>query len=116
VHAVPVCLHILTYSLFFCREIAELKVLLESQTELNASLQRELQEGQQKVAAISQVELTPYLRYKARRSFYSHRNLFQMYSASLDSVLFTHDQLVYCLCIVLSSVVNARYAGLHDQQ
>jgi len=64
VHAVPVCLHILTYSLFFCREIAELKVLLESQTELNASLQRDLQEGQQKVAAISQVELTPYLRYK----------------------------------------------------
>lgn len=39
-----------------------------------------------------------------------------MYSASLDSVLFTHDQLAYCLCIVLSSVVNARYAGLHDQQ
>ena len=53
------CLHILTYSLFSCREIVELKVLLESQTDLNASLQRELQEGQHKVAAISQVNSTP---------------------------------------------------------
>ncbi len=42
--------------------------------------------------------------------------LLQMYSASLDSVLFTHDQLVSCLCILLSSVVNASHAGLHDQQ
>ncbi|KAL0050284.1 hypothetical protein WJX82_008110 [Trebouxia sp. C0006] len=40
------------------REIAELKVLLESQTDLNASLQRELQEGQQKAAATSQEELS----------------------------------------------------------
>ncbi|KAL0042207.1 hypothetical protein WJX77_006142 [Trebouxia sp. C0004] len=40
------------------REIGELKVLLESQTDLNASLQRELQEGQQKAAAISQEELS----------------------------------------------------------
>ncbi|KAL0041347.1 hypothetical protein WJX79_000374 [Trebouxia sp. C0005] len=40
------------------REIVELKVLLESQTDLNASLQRELQEEQQKVAAVSQEELS----------------------------------------------------------
>lgn len=66
------CLHILTYSLFSRREIAELKVLLESQTDLNASLQRELQEGQQKAAVISKVKLTPFLHCKAHCSFYSH--------------------------------------------
>ncbi len=42
--------------------------------------------------------------------------LLQMYPASMDAVLFTHDQLVSCFCVVFSSVVIASHADLHDQQ
>jgi len=98
------CLQILTYSLFSCREIAELKVLLESQTDLNASLQRELQEGQQKAAATSQVKLTPCLHCKAHRSFCRHC----CYRCILpDWTRFSSLMAspVSCLCIELSSVL-----------
>ena len=38
-----------------CREIAELKALLKAQTSLDATLQKELQQGQEQQAIMSQV-------------------------------------------------------------
>ena len=48
-----VCL--LSSYMFVCREIAELKELLESQTEVNASLQRRLQDKQESEQSVQQV-------------------------------------------------------------